>query len=186
MPKEKLLLHICCATCSAFTLQKLQKDFDVTAYYYNPNIYPADEYQQRFKESKEFCEQHNIPFTEENPDQDRWFLLTQGHENDEEKGDRCTICYKIRLEKTAQYAKEHGYDIFGTDLSISPHKDAKRLNKIGRELAQVYGLKFLVADFKKNDGYKQAMELSKQQGFYRQDYCGCLFSMKRRKSNDQV
>jgi len=177
--KSKLLLHVCCATCAAYVLETLHSDYDLTAYYYNPNIYPKEEYQKRLTEARDYCQENSISFIEEPPDQDRWFLLTKGHENDSERGERCTICYEIRLEKTAQYAQKNGFDIFGTDLSISPHKDAKRLNRLGKELEKAYGVKYLEADFKKREGFKKAMELSRKQGFYRQDYCGCIYSMKK-------
>ena len=178
--KLTLLLHICCATCAAYVLESLRDQYNVTAYYYNPNIYPKEEYQIRFYEAKKYCKQHHIPFVEEEPDQDRWFLLTKGHENDPERGERCVICYKMRLERTAQYAQNHSFDLFGTDLSISPHKDAKHLNRLGKELEKAYGVKYLEADFKKREGFKKAMELSKKQGFYRQDYCGCIYSRQAR------
>ncbi|MDP2685072.1 MAG: epoxyqueuosine reductase QueH [bacterium] len=186
MSKPKLLLHICCATCAAYVLKELQSDYDVTAYYYNPNIYPAKEYAIRFEEAKKFCVKNNIEFIEESPDQDRWFELTKGHETDPERGDRCTLCYRMRLERTARYAKEKGFWWFGTDLSISPHKDADKLNEIGNNLAKSMGLKFLEANFKKNDGFKKAMDISRCEDFYRQDYCGCLYSMRRRNYNNQI
>jgi len=178
--KKKLLIHICCATCAANVLKELSQNYEVTAFYYNPNIYPDSEYKIRMDEIKKFCAKKKIFFIEEKPDQERWFTLTKGHEQDPERGKRCTICYNMRLEKTAQYAKENDFDIFGTDLSISPHKDAIRLNKIGQELEQQYSVKYLVADFKKQDGFKKAMDMSKKHSFYRQNYCGCIFSMKAR------
>jgi epoxyqueuosine reductase len=176
--KDKLLLHICCATCAAYVLESLRDQYDVTAYYYNPNIYPDKEYQIRFLEAKKYCDEHGIPFVEEKPNQDDWFNLTKGHEQDPERGERCTICYRMRLTKTVEYAQAHGFQAWGTDLSISPHKDAKRLNAIGKELEKMYGVKFLEADFKKRDGFKKAMDISKKEGFYRQDYCGCKYSMR--------
>ncbi|MFA5052155.1 MAG: epoxyqueuosine reductase QueH, partial [Patescibacteria group bacterium] len=153
---------------------------------YNPNIYPADEYQRRFEESRDYCKKHGIHFIELLPDQDRWFVLTKGHEQDPERGERCTMCYRMRMEKTAQYAKEHGYNVFGTDLSISPHKDAVRLNSIGRVLEQEYGITYLMADFKKQDGFKKAMELSRNECFYRQNYCGCVYSMQALNSKTEI
>lgn len=175
--KPKLLLHICCATCAAYVLKALEENYDVTAYYYNPNIYPEKEYKIRFKEAKNFCKKNNIYFIEEYPDQDRWFKLTKGHEKDPERGDRCTICYGMRLQKTAQYAKKNGFDYFGTDLSISPHKDAERLNNIGNNLSESMEIKYLEANFKKKDGFKKAMDISRCENFYRQDYCGCKYSL---------
>ncbi|MFA6553392.1 MAG: epoxyqueuosine reductase QueH [Patescibacteria group bacterium] len=181
--KLKLLLHICCATCAAYVLDQLRQAYDVTALYYNPNIYPVEEYQHRFTESRDYCNKHTIAFIEISPDQDRWLGLTTGHERDPERGDRCTICYRMRMEKTVQYAQEHGFDIFGTDLSISPHKDADRLNQIGRELEKEYGVPYLEADFKKQDGFKKAMALSRQECFYRQNYCGCTYSIRTAPAN---
>ena len=176
--KFKLLLHICCATCAAYVLDLLKRDYEVTAFFYNPNIYPADEYQHRFSEMRDYCKKNNIPFIEESPDQDKWFLLTKGREKDSERGERCIICYKMRLEKTAEYAEENDFDIFSTVMSISPHKDAQRLNKLGKELEKQYSIEYLEADFKKQDGFKKAIEISKCEGFYRQNYCGCIYSMK--------
>ncbi|MFA5134574.1 MAG: epoxyqueuosine reductase QueH [Patescibacteria group bacterium] len=175
--KSKLLLHVCCATCAAYVLETLSRVFKVSAFYYNPNIYPPDEYHKRFSETVEYCRKSGIPFIEAQPDHDSWLLLTRGHEEDPERGERCTICYQMRLEKTAVYARENGFGVFGTDLSISPHKDAQRLNSIGRELEVQYGIRYLEADFKKRDGFKKAMEISRSNNFYRQRYCGCEYSM---------
>ena len=175
--KQSLLLHVCCATCAAHVLNQLQDDFEVTAYYYNPNIYPEKEYSIRFQEVQRYCRQQVIPFVEETPDQGHWFELTKGHEQDPERGERCTICYRMRLQKTAEYAKKANFNFFGTDLSISPHKDARRLNAIGKELAQQFGVSYLEADFKKQDGFKKAMSISRERGFYRQNYCGCKYSL---------
>lgn len=175
---KKLLLHVCCAPCASYVIKLLQADYDITAYFYNPNIYPDEEYDRRFLEVKRYLVKIKLPFISEAYDQENWFNLVKGHENDPEKGDRCTICYKMRLEKTVQYAKENGFDLFATDLSISPHKDAKRINKIGKELEEKHGIKFLKADFKKQEGFKKSLIISKEEGFYRQDYCGCIYSLK--------
>jgi predicted adenine nucleotide alpha hydrolase (AANH) superfamily ATPase len=182
--KPTLLLHVCCATCAAYVLELLRADYDVTAYYYNPNIYPDNEYQVRFSEVQKYCAAHHISFIQEKPNRDTWFEKTTGHEKDPERGNRCTICYEMRMRKTAVYAHEQGFDVFGTDLSISPHKDAKRLNQIGNALALEYGIQYLEADFKKRDGFKKAMEVSRKQNFYRQDYCGCMYSMQARQAFD--
>lgn len=178
--KPTLLLHICCATCAAYVLELIKQEYAVTALYYNPNIYPTEEYRIRRDEAKRYCDGHNIPWIEIEPNQDKWFELTAGHESDPERGDRCTICYGMRLQRTAQYAKDNGFEWFGTDLSISPHKDAKRLNEIGNQLAAAMGLKHLEANFKKRDGFKKAMDISRCENFYRQDYCGCKYSMEER------
>lgn len=180
--KPKLLLHVCCATCGAYVLELLKPDYDIAAYYYNPNIYPKAEYEKRIAEVKQYCLKNNLEFIEEKPDQDHWFELTRGHKEDPERGERCGICYKMRLQKTAEYAKANGFDIFGTDLSISPHKNAKKLNEIGEALAKTFGIKYLVSDFKKQDGFKKAMQISCEHNFYRQDYCGCIYSLKAQKT----
>lgn len=178
--KPRLLLHICCATCAAYVLDLLREEYDVTALYYNPNIYPAEEYRIRRDEARAFCERERIPWIELEPDHARWFELTAGHESDPERGERCTICYGMRLQQTAQYARERGFEWFGTDLSISPHKDAERLNGIGNRLAAAMGLRHLKANFKKQDGFKKAMDRSRCENFYRQDYCGCKYSLEAR------
>ncbi|MFH1207835.1 MAG: epoxyqueuosine reductase QueH [Patescibacteria group bacterium] len=177
--RPRLLLHICCATCAAYVLEQMRHDYDVTALYYNLNIYPREEYQRRFSESQEYCAKHGISFIEIPPDGENWLAMTRGHEQDPERGGRCTICYRMRLQKTAEYAKAREFDLFGTDLSISPHKDARRLNQIGKELEKEYSVMFLEADFKKQDGFKKAMALSRKEGFYRQDYCGCKYSIRK-------
>ncbi|MDD5040246.1 MAG: epoxyqueuosine reductase QueH [Patescibacteria group bacterium] len=176
--KQKLLIHICCATCAAYVLEQLRERFDVTAYYYNPNIYPESEYNIRRDEAHEYCKRNGFSWVEEAPDQTKWHQTVKGHEHDPERGNRCTICYRIRLEKTANYAQQHGFQCFGTDLTISPHKDAKRLNAIGKELEAEYSIKYLEADFKKADGFKKAIELSRKECFYRQHYCGCIYSFR--------
>jgi epoxyqueuosine reductase len=178
--KPKLLLHVCCATCGAYVLELLKNDYQVTAYYYNPNIYPVEEYEKRFLEIQKYCQKNQIPFIEEKPDQDEWFAKIKGFEQEPERGKRCWLCYDMRLAKTAEYAKNHGFQFFGTDLSISPHKDAKKLNEIGKKLEKTFGLKYFEADFKKADGFKKAMAVSRQNEFYRQDYCGCIYSRQNR------
>lgn len=174
--KNKLLLHTCCVVCSAYVLKKLGREYDLTVFYYNPNIHPEEEYLRRLKESKKYCEKQGIEFIESDYDVNQWFELIKGHEKDPERGERCKICYRMRMEATVNYAKENNYNIFATTLTISPHKDAQSINEIGSSLEKELGVKYLEADFKKQDGFKKTMELAKQEDFYRQDYCGCLFS----------
>ena len=174
--KQRLLLHTCCAVCSAYVLEKLGEDYNLTVFYYNPNIHPKEEYLHRLKESKEYCQKIGVNFIEGQYDTDKWFELIKGHEQDPEKGERCRICYRMRMEETTKYAKKQGYDIFATTLTISPHKDAGSINKIGLDLEKEFGVKYLEADFKKQDGFKKTMELANQEGFYKQNYCGCVFS----------
>ena len=174
--KSKLLLHTCCAVCSAYVLEKLGREYDLTVFYYNPNIHPEEEYLRRLKESRDYCQKINIEFIERPYDTDKWFESTRGHEQDPERGKRCKICYRMRMEATADYVKKNNYNIFATTLTISPHKDASSINDIGLELEKKFGIKYLEADFKKQDGFKKTMDIANQEGFYKQNYCGCLFS----------
>ena len=177
--KPKFLLHSCCAGCTAYVIKLLSNDYTVTSYYFNPNIHPEEEYQKRRDELIKYCQKVNTPFIEANYEKDKWFELTKGFEFEPEKGKRCMICYAMRLEKSAEYAKEHGFDYFGTTLSVSPHKLADRINQFGNKVAEFYKVRFYQADFKKNDGFKKACTLSKQENFYRQDYCGCVYSQRK-------
>lgn len=176
----KLLLHSCCAPCSSYVLEYLSRYFDITVLYYNPNISPASEFEYRANEQKRLIAE--MEFT--NPvtcivgryDPAEFLAIANGHEQDPEGGDRCTACFRLRLEETAKLAKEGGFDYFTTTLSISPLKDAQRLNQIGGEFAQQYGVPYLFSDFKKREGYKRSIQLSSEYELYRQDYCGCAYS----------
>ncbi len=178
--KEKLLLHSCCGPCSSYVLEYLCKYFDITVLYYNPNIYPEDEYQKRLHEQiKLINELNNNKIKEiDLPYNHKEFTdYIKGHENDKEGGIRCHLCYKFRLEKTAEYAKENNFDYFSTTLTVSPYKDSQILNEIGSFLEKKYNIKYLYSDFKKKNGYKRSIELSKKYDLYRQNYCGCEFSL---------
>ncbi|MFH1412509.1 MAG: epoxyqueuosine reductase QueH, partial [bacterium] len=175
-PKPKLLLHICCATCGTYVSQLLSNEFRVSLFYYNPNIYPKEEKEKRLAEVKKISKKFKYPLIIGKYDHRAWLKAVKGHEHDLEKGERCHICYEFRLNKTAKLAKENRFGYFATTLSVSPHKLAKVINKKGEDLANEFDLKFLARDFKKQDGFKKAMEISKKFGFYRQDYCGCEFS----------
>lgn len=177
--RPKLLLHSCCAPCSTYVLSYLNNYFDITIYYYNPNIHPEEEYIKRLNEQVKLVNEvykNKINVIKEIYDPIDYFNKIKGHENDKEGGERCHICYKIRMEKCAKYAKENGYDFFTTTLSVSPYKNAKVLNEIGKSLEEEYNIKYLYADFKKKDGYKTSIILSKKYNLYRQDYCGCVYS----------
>ena len=176
--KPKLLLHSCCAPCSSSTLERLIEFFDITILFYNPNISPKMEYEKRLEELKRFVKEksYNIEFLRLEYDDKPFKEISKGLENLSEGGERCFRCYRLRLEQTAKRAKEGGYDFFTTTLSISPHKNSDKLNEIGKELQEEYGVKYLFSDFKKKNGYKRSIELSKQYNLYRQDYCGCVFS----------
>lgn len=181
----KLLIHSCCAPCSSYVLEYLSDYFAITVYYYNPNIYPEDEYIRRFKEQEGLIQSMSLKnpvlFVGGEYEPHKYYELIKGHENDSEGGDRCAICYRMRLEEAAKVACEGGYEFYTTTLTISPHKNASKLNEIGEELASIYGVLFLPSDFKKRNGYKRSIELSDKYGLYRQDYCGCIFSKKSRK-----
>ena len=183
--RPKLLLHGCCAPCSSYTLEYLSKYFDITEFFYNPNISPEEEYDFRAAELKRLISE--MPYAEgklsdvvkvevADYDAEEFESLVRGYENEPERGGRCTLCYRLRLQKTAQKAAEEGFDYFCTTLSISPYKDAVRLVNIGEELAAEYGVPYLTSDFKKKNGYKRSIELSEEYGLYRQNYCGCIYS----------
>lgn len=180
-----LLLHCCCAPCSSAVLEKLANDFKITVCYYNPNISPVLEYQKRIKELKRFIEnyptKHPVSFLEVSYHPELFYQQVKGLETEPEGGKRCYVCYEMRLRQTAMLAKEQGFDYFTTTLSISPHKNAVWLNEIGETLALQYNINYLYADFKKKDGYKRSIVLSREYELYRQDYCGCAFSRSNQK-----
>lgn len=184
-----LFLHSCCAPCSSYVLEYLSQYFQITVFYYNPNIYPEEEYYKRVEEQKRFIERfpakYKISFVEGNYDKDRFYAMAKGLEFVPEGGERCFACYELRLREAAEYAKERKMDYFTTTLSISPMKNAEKLNEIGDRLAQEYGVKYLTSDFKKKNGYKRSVEISEEYGMYRQDYCGCVFSMQERERQKQ-
>lgn len=177
----KLLLHSCCAPCSSYVLEYLSQYFEITINFYNPNIYPESEFFSRAREQQQLIDQmvpvYPIGLVIENYDSKQFYDKVKGHERDPEKGERCYICYEMRLKYAARKAAEGSYDYFTTTLSISPMKNAQWLNEIGERVGEIYGVRFLPSDFKKKEGYKRSIELSQQYNLYRQDYCGCIFSM---------
>ncbi len=179
-----LLLHSCCAPCSSYVLEYLSEYFKITVLYYNPNIYPQEEYACRVLEQQQFLRKfplkYETAFIEGDYDTGRFYQMAKGREDLPEGGERCFACYEMRLREAAGYARRLGMDYFTTTLSISPLKDAQKLNDIGGRLAGEYGVKYLYSDFKKNNGYLRSIQLSKEYGMYRQDYCGCVFSMRSR------
>ena len=178
----KLLLHVCCAPCSSYVLEYLSNYFEITVFYYNPNIDTLEEYQKRYNESSRFTSS----FKTKNPVRfvglphlkEEYEEKIKGLEQEKEGGSRCFVCYRLRLEKACLYAKEHNYDYFTTTLTISPLKNSKKINEIGGELEKEYGVKYLYSDFKKREGYKRSIVLSHEYDLYRQDYCGCKYSKK--------
>lgn len=182
--RPRLLLHSCCGPCSTSVVERLTDEFDVTVYFYNPCITDEKEYQRRRQAQISFIEQYNEEHSgnrrirfKEGPYRPTEFLrLTEGLEKEPEGGARCSVCFRQRLEKTAEEASISGYDYFGTTLTVSPHKNYKLISELGRGLALRYGLSFLDRDFKKKDGFRRSVELSKRYGLYRQNYCGCEYS----------
>lgn len=185
----KLLLHSCCAPCSSYVIKTLTPYFDITILYYNPNIEPLEEYLKRKEEEKRFIKEfkgvNKIDFMDCDYDNDRFKELTKGLEKEPEGGARCVKCYYERLNKTALVAKESGFDYFGTTLTVSPYKNSAKINEIGALLEEKYSIKYLYSDFKKKDGYKESIRLSKEYNLYRQDYCGCNYSKEEREIKEE-
>ena len=181
---KTLCLHCCCAPCSSYVLEYLGNYFRITVFYYNPNITEEEEYRKRVTEQKRLIEAFNkehkckypIEFQEGTYDPENFLAAVKGHEEDPEGGDRCKICFALRLEEAARLAGQGGYDYFTTSLTISPLKNAEALNTIGAACGTKYDVSFLPSDFKKKNGYKRSIELSKEYDLYRQNYCGCVFS----------
>ena len=176
----RLLLHSCCAPCSSYVLEYLSEYFSITVFYYNPNIYPESEYTKRLFEQQMLIDKlpakHPVAFAAGPYDSGRFYEMAKGLEHVREGGERCFRCYELRLKETAKMAKAGEFDYFTTTLTISPLKKADKLNEIGRKAGEESGVPYLMSDFKKKNGYKRSIELSREYGLYRQDYCGCTFS----------
>lgn len=185
-----LLLHSCCAPCSSYVLEYLSNYFKITVLYYNPNIYPESEYSKRIIEQQTLIgamhTKYPVQFIAGSYEKEKFYAMAKGMEEVKEGGVRCFKCYEFRLREAAEIAKAGGYEYFTTTLSISPIKNAAKLNEIGLKLAEEYGVAYLTSDFKKKNGYKRSVELSAQYGLYRQDYCGCEFSMRQRLEEQQA
>ncbi len=182
--RKTLLLQVCCAPCSSYCIEYLSRYFDITLLYYNPNISPVEEYEKRLEEVKRFIQEfdpaRNVTLLSCDYDGEKYENMVKGFEQEPEGGSRCYKCYELRLKETARLAKENHFDYFGTTLSISPYKNANWLNEIGEALGKKYDISYLYADFKKKNGYKRSIELSREFDLYRQDYCGCIYSKKAR------
>lgn len=176
--KPKMLVHICCAPDALYVMGILKDDYRVTGFYYNPNIYPRTEYTLRLQETRKVAQILEFPLIEGAYDDKQWFEVTYKFKDEPEKGKRCDICYALRLKKTAEKAFDLGYDSFATVMSLSPWKKADVLNRTGRMFSRRFKLNFLEANFKKKDGFRKSVELSQQHGLYRQNYCGCKYSMR--------
>ncbi len=176
----KLLLHACCAPCSSYCLEYLSQYFEITVLYYNPNISPTEEFAKRAEELRRLVSElpvkNPVTLVVDDYEPSEFFNAVKGLENEPEGGERCFVCYRLRLERAAKYAAEHDFDYFCSTLSISPLKNAQKLNEIGEELSEIYNVKNLPNDFKKKGGYLRSIELSREYGLYRQNYCGCVFS----------
>ena len=186
---KRLLLHSCCAPCSSYCLVYTAQYIPVTVFYYNPNISIDEEYMLRANEQMRLIDAYNeagktkykIDYVIMPQEKEEFFIRTKGYETCPERGERCTICFDIRLRKTAEYAKNNGFDYFATTLTLSPLKNAQLINKIGMEIANEVGAEYVPTDFKKKEGYKQSIELSREYNLYRQDYCGCIYSKEERR-----
>ena len=178
--KPKLLLHICCAPDLTVVAERLGDDYQLGAYFYNPNIHPRTEYLKRVEELELLAPKFGVARHAAPYDPLKWFEAIKEFEDEPEGGERCKICFKERLNRTALAAKELGYDLFGSVLTVSPHKNAELINNIGREIAAKVKISYYESNFKKNDGFKRSIELSRQYKLYRQDYCGCIYSQKDR------
>ena len=185
-----LLLHSCCAPCSSYCLEYLSQYFKITVLYYNPNLFPAGEYERRVSEQKKLVSalptKYPITLVEMKGEPEEFYSAVKGLEHTGEGGERCFACFRLRLERAARYAKENGFDFFTTTLTISPLKNAQKLNEIGEEAGEKFGVRHLPSDFKKKNGYKRSVELSKVYGLYRQDYCGCVFSKREREEAEKA
>ena len=185
---KKILLHACCAPCTVGVWGQLKDDFEITLFWYNPNISPKAEHDRRLTELLNFCDSQNIKIIVGDYDWDEehkyWLDLVKGLEKEPERGKRCEVCYEMRLEATAAIAAQANdhhdgeFDLFGAELSISPHKDAKMINKIGERVGEKFGVDYYIADFKKHDGAKLVSEINSKYKMYRQNFCGCEFSKK--------
>ncbi len=184
----KLLIHSCCAPCSSYVLEYLSQYFEITVYFYNPNIYPPMEYIRRVEEQERLINEmkfvHPVTLQTGAYEPGEFYRIVEGYEKVPEGGSRCFRCYELRLQEAAKIAQAGRFDYFTTTLSISPLKNADKLNEIGEKLGKEYRVSYLPSDFKKKNGYKRSVELSKEHDLYRQDYCGCVFSQRERQSKE--
>jgi len=176
---EKLLLHSCCGPCSTHVIETLKSRYDLTIFYYNPSIFPEEEYNKRLAEQKRFADIVGIKVITKDYDESEFLSKVKGLELEKEGGKRCEVCFEMRLRETAHLCKELGFDVFTTTLSVSPHKNSDVINRIGLKVAEEEGVNYLAESFKKKDGYLNSIRLAKQYNLYRQNYCGCRFSLRK-------
>ena len=186
MPKPRILAHICCAPDALYVAGLLGETYEVTGFFYDPNIHPREEYDLRLGEMRKVAAMLGMELIEGPYDADRWMTLTRKFRDEPEKGRRCDVCYAIRLGRAAETARDRGFGFFTTVMSLSPWKKAATMNRIGRLFARRHGIGFLEADFKKKDGFRKSVVLSKEAGLYRQDYCGCVYSLEARRPRSEV
>ena len=173
---KRLLLHTCCAPCSTWSIEALRSEYDVTCLFYNPNIQPREEYDIRLSDARRYCSHVDVDLREGEYEIGKWASEIRGHEDDPEGGERCRICYGMRLLETGMQAAKGGFDAFTTTLTISPHKNANAINSSGEEIAERTGIPFVSLDLKKRDGFKKSIEMSHEHNLHRQDFCGCVYS----------
>lgn len=183
--KKKLLLHICCAPCAVYVFKKLKKDYDVTGFFYNPNIHPFKEYEFRRKELVKISKKYDWGVVYADYDMKKWFQLTRGYEREPERGLRCSICFYVRFKRTFEYAKEHGFDIVSSTLSISPYKSTIQINEQGFKLSKEFDMNFLPENFKKKNGYNIGKKMAMEIGVKHQNYCGCVYSKVEKKLKER-
>lgn len=174
--RPRLALHSCCGPCSTYVLEYLTHYFDVTLFFYNPNIHPEDEYKKRLAAQHTVCDAFGVDIVECDYDAACFFERVTGLENEPEGGARCTVCFQMRLENTARIARDNGFDLLATTLTVSPHKNAPLINEIGEGICREFGIRWLPSDFKKKGGYLRSTQLSREYDIYRQNYCGCIYS----------
>ena len=177
MEKKRVLLHVCCAACSVHVAELLSREYDIALYFNNPQIFPATEHAKRLIEAKKVGKMLGLEVIEGNRDRDSWVLYIEGLEQEPEGGKRCAKCFEFNLEDTAKFAKHEGFDAFTTTLTVSPHKNAEMINKIGKIIGEKHGIEFLEQDFKKDGGFLESCKKCHEHDIYRQDYCGCEFSL---------
>jgi predicted adenine nucleotide alpha hydrolase (AANH) superfamily ATPase len=186
MSKKKLLLHICCGSCAVYVFEVLQEDYNVTGFFYNPNIQPYREYEARKKELERVAKLKNWNVVYEGHDMENWFQRVKGYEKEPERGRRCSICFRMRLEKAFAYAKANGFDIVASTLSISPYKATKQINAQGEKCAEAFGIEFLPENFKKQNGFNTGKKMAQALGIKHQNYCGCVFSKVEKKLRERT
>jgi epoxyqueuosine reductase len=184
--KDRLLLHACCAPCTTLAAEELMKDYNVSVFFFNPNIFPSDEYDKRLGELRKFSKKMKFSVFEGSYNSYDWLDFIKGHEGDKENGERCRLCFLFRLETAAKFARDEGFDFFSTTLNVNPFKNSDDIRRVGDEAGKKFGVKFVLKDFNAWTGYNRSLELSKKYDLYRQNYCGCVFSLNNRVASPKL